>query len=100
LFKHEDKAAIIWEAFKDIIGVSELSHIFFDLRDLIQLVANLEGLVAPFQHEEIDSIVKELKSSKSPGPDGFNSDFMKKCWPVIQEDFYDLCSTFFNHDLC
>jgi hypothetical protein len=40
-------------------------------------VANLEGLVVPFQHEEIDSIVKELKRGKSPGPYGFNSDFMK-----------------------
>jgi hypothetical protein len=45
--------------------------------DLIQPVANLEGLVVPFQHNEVDIIFKELKTGKSPGPDGFNSDFMK-----------------------
>jgi hypothetical protein len=65
---------------------------FFDLSDLIQLVANLKGLVAPFQHDEVDNIVKELKSGKSLGPDGFNNDFMKKYW--IQEDFDDPCSSF------
>jgi hypothetical protein len=70
----------------------------FDLSDLIQLVANLKGLVAPFQHDEVDNIVKELKSGKSPGPDGFNDDFMKKYW--IQEDFDDPCSSFFDHNLC
>jgi hypothetical protein len=35
IFKHEDKAHIIWEAFKDRLGVSEFSHIFFDIIDLI-----------------------------------------------------------------
>jgi hypothetical protein len=33
--------------------------------------------VAPFVKEEIDSIVHNLPSGKSPGLDGFNSDFMK-----------------------
>jgi hypothetical protein len=58
--------------------VSEFSHIYFDLSDLIQPVGNLDGLMSPFQQGEIDIIIKVLKSGKSPGPDGFNSDFMKK----------------------
>lgn len=37
---------------------------------------------------------------KSPGPDGFNSDFIKKCWPTIYEDFYDLCNAFYDHKIC
>jgi hypothetical protein len=78
-FKHEEKSAISWEAFKDKLGVSEFSHIYFDLSDLIQLVDNLDGLVTPFQQWEVDIIIKELKSGKSLDSDGFNSDFMKKC---------------------
>jgi hypothetical protein len=77
--------------------VSEFSHIFFDLSDLIQPVANLKGLVAPFQHDEVNNIVTELKSGKSPSPDGFNNDFIKKCWPVIQEDIYDVCKVSMVH---
>jgi hypothetical protein len=33
---------------------------------------------------------------KASGPDGFNGLFLKKCWPVIKEDFYKLCQDFFD----
>jgi hypothetical protein len=36
-------------------------------------------LVIPFSNEEIDGVVKNMKIDKSPWPDGFNTDFMKKC---------------------
>jgi hypothetical protein len=42
---HEDKAAIIWEAFKERMGSSEFTGIYFDLAGLIQSVDNLEDLV-------------------------------------------------------
>jgi hypothetical protein len=60
----------------------------------------LEDLVNPFTTEEIDGIIKELKSDKSPGPDEFNTDFMKRCCEVIKSDFYELCTRFFSHDIC
>jgi hypothetical protein len=41
-------------------------------------VDNLNELVQAILKEEIDSIVKNLPSEKSLGPDGFNTDFMKK----------------------
>jgi hypothetical protein len=25
---------------------------------------------------------------------------MKKCWPVIKQDFYDLCYSFDEHNIC
>jgi hypothetical protein len=61
---------------------------------------NLEDLQAPFSKEEIDSIVHNLPSGKSPRLDGFNLDFMKKCWRVIAPDFYELCSGFYAHNIC
>jgi hypothetical protein len=66
----------------------------FDLRSILEPIADLEDLILPFSNEEINEIVSNLKSDKSPGPDGFNTDFMKKCWPVVKEDFYKLCQGF------
>jgi hypothetical protein len=94
---HEDKATIIWETFKERMGASEFSYIYFNLVDLVQPVDNLEGLITPFSNEEIDTIVKNLKPRKSPGPDGFNSDFIKKCWGIVSADFYELCLQSINN---
>jgi hypothetical protein len=67
---------------------------------LIQPIDNLSELEHPFSCQEIDQIIKCLPSNKSPGPDGFNTDFVKKCWPVIAPDFYELYNNFFEGSLC
>jgi hypothetical protein len=50
----------------------------FDHNGLIQVEAGLDGLQELFTTEEINRIVKNLPSRKSPRLDGFKSDFMKK----------------------
>jgi hypothetical protein len=60
----------------------------------------LEDLVSPFSTEEIDLIVKSLPNDKSRGLDSFNTDLMKKCWPIISNDFYEMCQSFYSHTLC
>jgi hypothetical protein len=72
----------------------------YNLNDLLIPVPNLDQLAHPFTNEEIDSIVENLPSEKSLGPDGFNTDFMKKCWKVISSNFYDLCAGFYNMNIC
>jgi hypothetical protein len=42
------------------------------------------GLDEPFNHNEIDDIIKELHSNKSPGPNGFNGVFSRKFWNIIK----------------
>jgi hypothetical protein len=44
--------------------------------------------------------VAALPSDKSLGPDGFNTNFIKKCWPIISQDFYDLCDQFYHGGVC
>jgi hypothetical protein len=39
---------------------------------------DLAALEAPFSNEEIDSIIANMPNNKSPGPDGFNGEFLKK----------------------
>ena len=90
---HNLKAGLLWSAFKERLGVTEHTHMAFDLSDLIQSV-DLPGLDVNFTKEEIDLAVRDMPSNHAPGPDGFNGLFMKKCWPIISEDFYRLCSQF------
>jgi hypothetical protein len=67
------------EAFKEILGISDNPEMLFNLDELLERANDLRCLVEPFTHEEIDAVVASLPSNKSPGPDGFNMDFIKKC---------------------
>lgn len=100
IFDYQQKAQMIWVAFKERLGISEFSSINFNLDTLIQNTVDLGSLVVPFTHQEIDSIVRSLPSDKAPGPDGFNTDYVKKCWLIICEDFYKVCHDFHNRNIC
>jgi hypothetical protein len=41
ILSHNEKAQLLWAAYKERLGISEFSHIYFDLNDLIQLVQAL-----------------------------------------------------------
>lgn len=80
-------------AFKERLGVSSFRGMNFNLPTLIH-APDLSSLVTPFLDEEVDSVIKHLPSDKAPGPDGFNTDFLKKCWPIICQDFYNYVQLF------
>jgi hypothetical protein len=61
------------------VGTSNFLGIDFDLPNLLNRNDDLQWLDSPFTKQEIDSIIKALPSDKSPGPDGFNTNFVKKC---------------------
>lgn len=67
----------------------------FNLSTLMTPLNDLDDIVAPFLHEEIDQVVRRMPPDKAPGPDGFNGLFLKKCWPLIKNDFYNLCQEFY-----
>jgi hypothetical protein len=94
---HEEKAALLWNSFKERLGISEISQMLFNLRDMLLPVDGLESLEAPFTKEEIDDIVAKLPNNKS---DGFTNKFIKGCWPLLAEDFYWLCNAFNESNVC
>jgi hypothetical protein len=44
------------------------------------------GLIAPFTLDEIEEVVRLSDGNKSPGPDGFNFSFFKKCWGMLKDE--------------
>ena len=73
----------------------------FDLEDLIptNTTVDFDSLEIPFTNEEMDNIVKDMPPDKSPGPDGFNGTFLKKCWSTVKGLFYKLCANFYEGNL-
>ena len=43
----------------------------------------LSSLEASFENEDINSVVKSLLNAKSPGPDGFDNEFIKHYRHII-----------------
>ena len=58
-----------------------------------------EGLEVPFSDEEIDRVIKSLPNDKSPGPDGFNNDFIKNCWDIIGDDVKKVIKDFYDGNI-
>lgn len=94
LSHHEHKAKIIWDSFKQRLGIPEFEGMVFDLEELFPPAIDLSNLEADFAREEVDGIISELPNDKSPGPDGFTNEFIKKCWQFIAHDFYEICESF------
>lgn len=99
LTAHNEKAAPLHQVYRERIGKTDQPQMHFDLQQLIPRHENLDQLRVAFTREEIDTIIKEMTNDKSPGPDGFNGIFLKKCWHIIKEDFYQLCQSFHEGSL-
>jgi hypothetical protein len=52
----------------------------FNLSEIVlpNVDIDFSTLEAPFTRDEIDAIVKNMPTDKSPGPDGFNGAFLKR----------------------
>jgi hypothetical protein len=91
---HDQMAAMLWHDYKAGMGHSEGINMQFDLSALIRNVQGLDGLTLPFLEKEIDDVIKDMHVDRALGPDGFNGMFLKKCWPIIKKEFYQLASDF------
>jgi hypothetical protein len=100
VLNHAEKEKVLWEAFKDRLGQSDFTAMSFNLNFFLQATSELAWLDDSFAKEEIDSIVKHLPNDKAPGPDGFDNEFIKRCWHCIKEEFYELCFAFQENAVC
>ena len=68
-------------------------HLCF-LTTLFQPADNLASLEDRFTTQEIDVIVRSLPSNQSPGPNGFNTDFVKNAGQQLLEIFTTYATDF------
>lgn len=76
---HHTKAAILFKAFKERMGIAQATYNPFLLHNLINPSDSLQDLEAPFTKKEIDEVIHHMPSDKSQGPGGFNAAFLKAC---------------------
>jgi hypothetical protein len=96
---HQVMAGLLWASFKERMGKSEGISMQFDLSFLLTPVEGLQELSVPFDKKEMDDVIKAMPIDRALGPDGFNGLFVKKCWPIIQNDFYRLAHDFHRGSL-
>ena len=53
-------------------------------------IEDKDELDRPFEIEELTKVVQELQNNKSPGSDSLTSEFYKKFWPILKNDFLEL----------
>jgi len=92
--EHESKAGLLWTSYRNRMGTTSSPTMLFDLASIITPVEGLENIAATILPAEVDSVVKHMPNDKAPGPDGFNGLFLKKCWNIVKNDFYLLCTGF------
>jgi len=86
LRSHGDKEGCVLNHFTRIFGTPPVRDETLNWEALGLPIVNLDHLEEEFSEEEIHAVVKELKSDKAPGPDGFIGIFYKSCWGIIKED--------------
>jgi len=91
---------LIWEDFRERLDTSAFETMQFDLDDLLHNEVDLSPLEMSFSIPEIDNVVKNLPIDKSPGLDEFNNEFIKRCWSIIKQDFYNICFAFHSGEVC
>ncbi|XP_073358055.1 uncharacterized protein [Aegilops tauschii subsp. strangulata] len=93
---HSSKANILHHAFKKRLNTSVPTFNPLNLESLLHTDVDFSMLEIPFSEEEIDNVIKELPPDKAPGPDGFNTNFVKHCCDIIASDFYALIEDFYH----
>jgi len=97
VIEHGQKANLLWESYKQRLGIYEFSNIHYDLSTLLT-EHNLDHLDMEFSQTEIEAVIKSLPNNYTPGPDGFNGLFIKKSWDIIKGDFLKFLRDFYHQN--
>jgi hypothetical protein len=90
----ENLKVYITEYYKKIFGEPEASTVSMmedRTNDIPQLSPEENNiLIAGYSVEEVHEAIKQMESNKSPGPDGFPTEFYQIFWDTIKHDLMAL----------
>jgi hypothetical protein len=99
---HTEKAAVLKDYFKSIIGCPSTSNFSFDANDLLTSSSissqQAADLIKPFSLDEIRQALFSMNDYASPGPDGFGPAFFKRNWDLVKNDLARLLADFHSLD--
>jgi len=84
VYSHPDKEDVLHEFYEKLLGSKITREARIDWSSLAMPQLGEHQLDHAFTEEEIQQVVMDLPSEKSPGPDGFTSNIYKVCWPIIK----------------
>lgn len=100
--KQEDISAEAVKFFSEFLNKSPDNDIGASVDDLKELIkfhcsgGGCSALEAEVTEEEIKGVLFAMPSNKSPGPDGFPSEFFKTTWSVVAPDFIAAVQSIFR----
>uniref|UniRef100_A0A453BBG1 Reverse transcriptase domain-containing protein n=1 Tax=Aegilops tauschii subsp. strangulata TaxID=200361 RepID=A0A453BBG1_AEGTS len=75
-----------FEHFSSLLGSVHEHPFTIRLHEIDNRQFDLHELELPFSEEEIWHAITMMPPGKAPGPDGFTSEFLRACWPIIKAD--------------
>lgn len=97
IWDHDEKEAVVYTYFSEILGSRQQRNCTFDWERLDLPKIDDPTLDDHFSMEEITNTIKEMPAEKAPGPDGYTGTFYKHCWTFIKHDIVAAMRCF--HDL-
>ncbi|XP_016460088.1 uncharacterized protein LOC107783620 [Nicotiana tabacum] len=98
----EDIAAIFVDYYQELLGTKgrnrpQAFHSF--LRNVKTLSTTQQmQLVRPYSVAEVKTAMFSIEETKSPGPDGYGSDFYKASWSIIRDEVTSVVLKFFENE--
>lgn len=56
-----------------------------------------ESMSGLFGEEEIEEVIDSFEGNKSPGPDGYNFNFIKRFWDLMTVEVWGMMSEFYQY---
>ncbi|MCH80575.1 LINE-1 reverse transcriptase like [Trifolium medium] len=89
---------------REVFGILDLN-----IENTVKELNEAEGLTSidgievgqgrPFLEEDVREVIWSCDGNKSPGPDGFNFNFLKECWSTLKIDVMEFLNEFHQNDV-
>ncbi|XP_071680494.1 uncharacterized protein [Lolium perenne] len=82
----DGKVSLATDYYLGLLGTPQPREHNISLEAVGLLPVDFSALEGRFTEEEVREAIRAMPPNKSPGPDGFTSDFYRHCWPIIKVD--------------